>query len=478
VLVEDGEIMRISIIGAGYVGLVTGACLAEKGHEVVCVDVDEGKVAAVNSAASPMHERGLDELLRRNVGSRLRATGDLRRAVFDTDLSIIAVGTPVTDGKMDVEPICAAVSEIGAALREKADYHVVAVKSTVVPGTTSEVLLPILENTSDKRAGVDFGVGVNPEFLREGHAVHDFMDPDRIVLGGIDGRTIQALEDLHACFDGVEVIRTNPTTAEAIKYASNALLATMVSFANEIGNLCAELGDVDAMTVMRGVHLSRNLSVPLGGLAPISSYLVPGCGFGGSCLPKDVAALVAHGRRHGRRMALLEAVLEVNAGQPREVITLLGRHLSSLDQARVAVLGLAFKPDTDDVRDSPALRVIELLLEEGADVQVYDPVVTEVSVKDTRFRSCSDLVEAVRDVEAVVLVTRWSDFEALPDILAELDPQPMVIDGRRMLDPESVERYDGIGNGASARDRGALRGAAAPATREVGHLLGRSLGED
>jgi UDPglucose 6-dehydrogenase len=478
VLVEDGEIMRISIIGAGYVGLVTGACLAEKGHQVVCVDVDDRKVAAVNSAASPIYERGLDELLQRNVGSRLRATGDLPRAVFDTDLSIIAVGTPVSEGEVDVEPIYAAVSEIGAALREKADYHVVAVKSTVVPGTTSEVLLPILENTSDKRAGVDFGVGVNPEFLREGHAVHDFMDPDRIVLGGIDGRTIQALEDLHACFDGVELIRTNPTTAEAIKYASNALLATMVSFANEIGNLCAELGDVDAMTVMRGVHLSRNLSAPLGGLAPISSYLVPGCGFGGSCLPKDVAALVAHGRRHGQRMALLEAVLEVNANQPREVITLLERHLPTLNKARIAVLGLAFKPDTDDVRDSPALRVIELLLEEGADVQVYDPVVTEVSVKDTRFRSCSDLVEAVRDVEAVVLVTRWSDFEALPDILAELDPQPMVIDGRRMLDPESVERYDGIGNGASARDRGALRGAADPATREMGHLLGRSLGED
>jgi UDPglucose 6-dehydrogenase len=455
--------MRVSIIGAGYVGLVTGACLAEKGHEVVCVDVDGGKVAAVNSAASPMHERGLDELLRRNVGSRLRATSDLRRAVFDTDLSIIAVGTPVTDGKMDAEPICAAVSEIGAALREKADYHVVAVKSTVVPGTTSEVLLPILENTSDKRAGVDFGVGVNPEFLREGHAVHDFMTPDRIVLGGIDGRTITALEDLYACFDGVELIRTNPTTAEAIKYASNALLATMVSFANEIGNLCAALGDVDAMTVMRGVHLSRNLSVAPGTLAPITSYLVPGCGFGGSCLPKDVTALVAHGRRHGQRMALLEAVLEVNANQPREVITLLERNLPALEKARIAVLGLAFKPDTDDTRDSPALRVIELLLEEGASVQVYDPVVPEVAVKAHRFRSCADLLEAVCDVEAVVLVTRWKDFEAVPDLLAGLDPQPVVIDGRRMLDRESVERYDGIGYGGLTAAREKVRGDREPA---------------
>jgi UDPglucose 6-dehydrogenase len=466
--------MRVSIIGAGYVGLVTGACLAEKGHEVVCVDVDEGKVAAVNSAASPMHERGLDELLRRNVGSRLRATSDLRRAVLDTDLSIIAVGTPVTDGKMDVEPICAAVSEIGSALREKAGYHVVAVKSTVVPGTTVEVLLPTLEETSDKSAGVDFGVGVNPEFLREGRAVHDFMVPDRIVLGGIDGRTIAALEDLYACFDGVELIRTNPTTAEAIKSASNALLATMVSFANEIGNLCAALGDVDAITVMRGVHLSRNLSVAPGTVAPITSYLMPGCGFGGSCLPKDVTALVAHGQRHGQRMALLEAVLEVNANQPQEVITLLRRNLPALDKARIAVLGLAFKPDTDDTRDSPALRVIELLLEEGASIQVYDPVVPEVAVKAHRFRSCADLLEAVCDVEAVVLVTRWKDFEAVPDLLAGLDPQPVVIDGRRMLDRESVERYDGIGYGGltAAREKvrggsraGGLRGGPRPGQR-------------
>jgi UDPglucose 6-dehydrogenase len=444
----------------------------------VCVDVDERKVAAVNSATSPIYERGLDELLRQNVGSRLRATSDLPRAVLDTDLSIIAVGTRGSDGEADHEPIYAAVSEIGAALREKGDYHVVAIKSTVVPRTTSELLLPILEEASDKKAGVDFGVGVNPEFLREGHAVDDFMTPDRIVLGGIDGRTIQALEELYASFDGVELIRTNPTTAEAIKYGSNALLATMVSFANEIGNLCAALGDVDAMTVMRGVHLSRNLSVAPGSFAPITSYLVPGCGFGGSCLPKDVAALVAHGRRHGQRMALLEAVLEVNANQPREVITLLERHLPTLNKARIAVLGLAFKPDTDDVRDSPALRVIELLLEEGAAVKVYDPVVPEVEVNASRFRSCSDLLEAVSDVEAVVLVTRWKHFEAVPDLVAGLDPQPVVIDGRRMLDPESVERYDGIGNGVSALGRVEVRGNPEPAATEVVHdMLGPALEE-
>lgn len=456
--------MRVSIIGAGYVGLVTGACLAEKGHEVVCVDVDERKVAAVNSADSPIYEEGLDELLRRNVGSRLRATSDLSRAVSETDLSIVAVGTPVTDGVMDVGPVYATASEIGAALRQKAGYHVVAVKSTVVPGTTVENLLPVLEETSAKKAGVDFGVGANPEFLREGRAVHDFMSPDRIIIGGIDRRTIQALEDLYACFDGVELIRTNPTTAEAIKYASNAMLATMVSFANEIGNLCASLDDVDAMTVMRGVHLSRNLSMASGSVAPISSYLVPGCGFGGSCLPKDVAALVAHGRRHGQEMALLEAVLEVNAKQPREVIRLLARHLPALDEARVAVLGLAFKPDTDDVRESPALRVIELLLEEGAAVKVYDPVVPEVQVKSSRFRSCTDLFEAVRDVEAIVIVTRWNEFESVPEVVAGLDPQPVVIDGRRMLDPQSVERYDGIGHGASSQDE--VRGKSERASRD------------
>jgi UDPglucose 6-dehydrogenase len=446
--------MRVSVIGAGYVGLVTGACLAEKGHQVVCVDVDERKVAAVNSGVSPIYERGLDELLRRNVGVQLRATTDLPQAVLDTDLSILAVGTPVRVGEPDLEPIYKAVSAIGAALGGKADYHVVAVKSTVVPGTTAERLLPILEETSHKRAGVEFGLGVNPEFLREGDAVHDFMSPDRIVLGGFDEQTLQALEGLYACFDGVELIRTNPTTAEAIKYASNALVATMISFANEIGNLCTSLGDVDAMTVMRGVHLSRNLSVAPGSVAPISSYLIPGCGFGGSCLPKDLAALISHGHEKGRRMALLEAVLEVNANQPREVITLLRRHFPALGETRVAVLGLAFKPDTDDTRDSPALQIIDLLLEEEVAVKVYDPVVPEVEVKARSFRSCTDLLQAVRDVEAVVIVTRWKEFEAVPDILAGLSPQPVVIDGRRMLDPLSVEHYDGIGHGSSEPRRG------------------------
>jgi UDPglucose 6-dehydrogenase len=444
--------MRISIVGAGYVGLVTGACLAEKGHEVVCVDVDARKVEAINAAVSPIFELGLDELLSRNVGSRLRATSDLSCAVAETDVSIVAVGTPVVDGEPDLGPIHAAASKIGATLTTKNDYHVVAVKSTIVPGTTLDVVLPVLEETSEKKAGPDFGVGVNPEFLREGHAVDDFMSPDRIVLGGIDDRTIRVLQELYASFDGVELITTNPTTAEAIKYASNALLATMVSFSNEIGNLCAALEEVDAMSVMQGVHLSRNLTVA-GTIAPIASYLVPGCGFGGSCLPKDVAALVAHGRRHGRRMPLLEAALQVNADQPREVIRLLGRHLPALDQARVAVLGLAFKPDTDDVRESPSLRVIELLLEEGAIVQVYDPVVPEIEVNGIRFRSRSDLLEAVRDVEALVLLTRWKQFEAVPDFVARLDSPPVVIDGRRMLDPQSVERYDGIGRGVLSRFR-------------------------
>lgn len=442
--------MPISIIGAGYVGLVTGACLAEKGHRVVCVDVDEDKVAAIESGVSPIYEQGLDELLVRNAGSRLRATSDLTGAVLETDVSIIAVGTPVRDGEIDLGPIRGAASEIGRALRDKSDYHVVLVKSTVVPGTTVDVVLPLLEQFSGKKAGVDFGVGANPEFLREGRAVDDFMLPDRIVLGAIDERTIEALDGVYACFDGVELVRTNPTTAEAIKYASNALLATMVSFANEIGNLCSSLADVDAMTVMRGVHLSRNLRHESGDAAPISSYLVPGCGFGGSCLPKDVAALVGHGRRHGRRMALLEAVLEVNAKQPREVLTLLERHLPTLDGTRVAVLGLAFKPDTDDVRDSPALRVIELLLDEGAVIKVYDPVVPEIEVNGTRFVSCGDLLEAMQDVEGVVLVTRWSQFEEVPLVVAGLDPQPVVIDGRRMLDRQSVERYEGIGNGVSS----------------------------
>jgi UDPglucose 6-dehydrogenase len=435
--------MRVSVIGAGYVGLVTGACLAELGHQVVCADRDEAKVLGIEQARPTLFEPGLDELLVRNVGSRLRATTDVREAVLATDMSLLAVGTPLRDGEIDLAFVEAAAEEIGRALRDKHEYHVVAVKSTVVPGTTDEVVTPTLERASSKRAGFDFGVGVNPEFLTEGQAVDDFMSPDRIVLGGRDGRTLSELGRLYDVFPAVRTLSTTNRTAEMIKYASNALLATMISFANEIGNLCARIDGVDVVDVMAGVHASRYLTPNgSGGVAPIASFLEAGCGFGGSCLPKDVRALIARGGQTGRSLEVLEAVMRVNERQPDEVIDLLKREYASLDGLRVTVLGIAFKPGTDDTRDSPALPVIERLRAEGASITLYDPV-ARAELDDVAL--APDLRAAITSADAIVLVTRWPQFEALPELLAGRDPQPLVVDGRRMLDKRTIARYAGIG---------------------------------
>jgi UDPglucose 6-dehydrogenase len=443
---------RVSVIGTGYVGLVSGVCLADKGHTVICVDVDPQKVDRINRGDPPIYERDLEPLLRRNVGHRLTATTDLRAAVLGTDLSLIAVGTPFDGAEIDLGFIRQASRQVGEALAEKSDYHVVVVKSTVVPGTTEEVVLPELEAGSGRKAGRDFGLGMNPEFLREGEAVDDFMNPDRIVLGGIDERSIAAQEELYAVFEGVDVVRTSTRTAEMIKYAANSLLATLISFSNEVGNLCARLGGIDVVDVMRGVHLDKRFSpiLPDGRrITPgFTTYLAAGCGFGGSCFPKDVKALIAHGQRAGAPMRILDAVMSVNGAQPDEIFRLLDKHFPSLEGVRTAVLGLAFKPGTDDIRESPSLPVVRSLEARGAFVKAFDPVArneAERSLNGHNLEFCDTLEECVEGVDAVILMTGWEEFAALPLLLADRNPQPVVVDGRRMLDPTRVPRYEGIG---------------------------------
>jgi UDPglucose 6-dehydrogenase len=442
--------MRISIVGTGYVGLVTGVCLAAQGHQVACIDLDRRKVDRINAAEAPIHETGLPELLQRHAGKGLRASTDLKQEVLDSEITFIAVGTPAAAGEIDLRFIEGAATQTGEALRASRRYHTVVVKSTVIPGTTAGTVREHLERASGKRAGEDFGLGMNPEFLTEGTAVADFMHPDRLVLGGIDSRTHETLSAVYAGFEEcVPRILTNTQTAEMIKYASNAVLATMISFSNEIARLCCAVGGVDAVDVMRGVHAAAYFTSRRGAdtvVAPITAFLSPGCGFGGSCLPKDVTALIGQGKTCNVQLPLLQSVLDINRGQPDEMLRLVSKHYPSLRDVSVAVLGIAFKPDTDDIRESPAFPIIRRLREAGARIAAYDPVARPADHPDMQgVHLAASLSEAVDSAAVVLLITRWPQFDGLAAIIEGRAPQPLIVDGRRMLHPGSFARYEGIG---------------------------------
>lgn len=444
--------MKISVVGTGYVGLVSGVCLAEKGHDVICVDIDADKVARINAAESPIHEQGLDDLLGNNVGKRLTATTDLGDAINRSELTMIAVGTPFDGSSIDTSYIEAASRAIGEALRDKTEFHTVVVKSTVVPGTTDDVVLPILASASGKQVGRDFGVSMNPEFLREGAAVGDFMEPDRIVYGGTDERTLSGMDELYSVFPAADKLRTTNKTAEMIKYTTNSLLATLISFSNEIGNLCDGLGEIDVVEVMKGVHVDRRLSPILADgervVPAITTYLEAGCGFGGSCFPKDVNALIAHGKAAGQRMDILSSVVDTNRRQPLRLVDLLQKHFDTLSGKKVAILGLAFKPGTDDMRESPALAVIDALHAENATIHAWDPVAIDEARRrlgHLPIHFAGSMAEAVDGSDAVVVITSWPEFVDLPALVSRMSPPPVVVDGRRMLEPGSVPIYEGIG---------------------------------
>jgi len=444
--------MNISIVGTGYVGLVSGTCLAEKGHNVICVDKDSEKVRMINNSQSPIYEKGLDELLQKNVLKNLRATNDLEFAVENTDITFVVVGTPYNGSDIDLTYIKDVSVQIGKVLKHKNKYHLVVIKSTVTPGTTDEVVLPILEQSSLKKAGIDFGLSMNPEFLREGEAINDFMNPDRIVIGGIDKRSMKILDEVYKSFEGVDKLYVNNKTAEMIKYTANSLLATMISFSNEIGNLCSSLGDIDALDVMRGVQLDRRLSPILDNgdrVYPLfNQYLKAGCGFGGSCFPKDLKALISHGEKKGNNMVLLKSVVEINHNQPFQIINIIKMHFKKIEGLKVALLGLAFKPGTDDIRESPSITILNWLIMNKAIISVYDPVAMDNTKKiysDSIINFRENLHEAIKDAETVLLLTHWDEFDEIPELIASLKNKPVFIDGRRMIDKNKIENYTGIG---------------------------------
>jgi len=425
--------MKISVIGSGYVGSVTAACFAEAGHEIVCVDIDEKKVEQINAGIPPIYEEGLGDLLRKYAGKKLIATIDYEFAVRETDISFICVGTPsAEDGSIDLSIVRAAATNIGEALAKKKGYHVVVVKSTVVPETTEKFVLPVLEEASGKTAGKDFGVAMNPEFLREGKAVHDFMHPDKIVIGAIDRKSGDLISELYRKFE-CEVIRTNPATAEMIKYANNSLLATKISFANEIGNICKKLG-IDTYEVMAAVGKDFRIS---------PRFLNSGAGFGGSCFPKDVKALIGKAKAIGYSPILLESVIAVNEKQPLLMTEILIRKIGNLAGKKIAVLGLAFKNETDDIRESRAISVIAELLRLGAKISAYDPMAIENMKRVFPTIEYSGKAEdALKGADACLVMTEWDEFRQL-ESESENMKEKIVIDGRRVIEAKNID-YEGL----------------------------------
>jgi len=425
--------MKISIIGTGYVGLITGVCFADLGHDVECVDVVKEKVDSINQGNAPIHEENLDELLGKHVGKGLNATTDLKAAVLDSDITFVCVGTPDKGGMIDLEYVESASSEIGRALEIKDSFHVAVVKSTVSPRTTDSVVIPILEEFSKKSAGGDFGVCVNPEFLREGKAVWDFMNPDRIIIGEYDKRSGDILNNLYSEFN-CPVIRTDLRTAEMIKYASNAFLATKISFINEIANICEKMG-VDVRDVAGGIGLDKRIN---------KHFLNAGIGFGGSCFPKDMSALISEAIKENYNPGLLKAVQDINEKQKIKPVEIMGGiiDLKELKNKKIGVLGLAFKGGTDDVRESPAVSTTKELIRLGAKVRVYDPAAMENAklILGNRVEYCKSTGEALKDAEVCVIATEWSEFGDIYDDITENMEKPVVIDGRRILDPEKAKK--------------------------------------
>lgn len=439
--------MRVVIVGTGYVGLVTGACLASVGHRVACVDSDRDRAVRVARGETPIVEDGLPELVREGVASgALTATDDLEAAADGAEVAMICVGTPArADGSPDLSAVEAAARGLGVALKGRGGFPVVAVKSTVPPGTTDTVVRRAVESAGGGRAGEDFGLAMTPEFLSQGTAVRDFLDADRIVVGAFDPRSAGVLEELYRPFPA-PLLTMTPREAEMVKYAANGLQATLISYANQIAAICEAIPGVDHAAVMRAVHLDRMLDGPGGGRAGATRFLMGGIGFGGSCFPKDLLALAAQARSLGVPAPVIEAATAVNAGRVDTVARRLEAAIGTLAGRRLTVLGLAFKPGTDDLRESPGLRLARRLAGCGAEVTVHDPLpivrqrARGLLPPDIAIADSADA--ALAGAEAAVIATAWRDYRDWDwTTFAARMARPLVYDGRLLLDGLDLPRW-------------------------------------
>ena len=421
--------MKIAVVGTGYVGLVLGACLAENGNSVICVDKDADKIGTLKAGKMPIYEPGLEELVRRNEQEeRLTFTTDLPDAVQASEIVFIAVGTPQgEDGAADLQHVLAVAREVGRSMTR---YTVIVDKSTVPVGTAKKVYDVVASQTNQP-----FSVVSNPEFLKQGAAIEDFMKPDRVVVGTEPGdqRASEIMQELYAPFTrtGAPILMMDTASAELCKYAANSLLAARISFMNEIANVC-ELVGADVDQVRRGIGSDPRIG---------ASFLFPGVGYGGSCFPKDVKALVRSAEDRGYDFRILRAVEDVNASQKHRLVDKMERHFKDLKGRTIALWGLAFKPRTDDMREAPAIPIINGLLERGAEVRAYDPAAAPVASKlfNGRIALCEKSYDALNGADALAIVTEWNEFRE-PDFekMRSLLRAPVVFDGRNIYSPEHM----------------------------------------
>jgi UDPglucose 6-dehydrogenase len=445
---------RIAILGTGYVGLVAAAVFADRGFQVLTSSQDEKKVKQINRGKAPFYEKDLDPLVKKTTkAGTLKAVHGRREAVLSSDILFIAVGTPsLMSGEADLRLIKDTAQAIGTALKEKDDYTLVVTRSTVVPSTTRHLVLPLLEQHSGKKAGKDFGVCMSPEFLRQGAAVQDTQAPDSVVIGELDKRSGDTLEAFSREVyegQGVPVLRMNLESAELVKYGRNTFLAMNISYVNELARLAETITGVDIGQVVSGIGADWRIN---------PAFLNAGCGYGGSCFPKDVKALISFARTRGVEPQLLEAVEEVNEQQAAHMVAIARQEMSgTLKGKRIALLGLSFKPGTDDMREAPSIKIANHLYAHEAEIVAYDPK----AIPNARKRFIGDTIkieyadsieECLKDAECCMILTEWEDFKSLSaDIFNRCMKRSFVIDGRRVFDEsirESVDIYRAIGLGA------------------------------
>lgn len=428
--------MNIAIIGTGYVGLVSGACFSEMGNNVTCIDVDENKINKLKNGIIPIYEPELDGLVSRNINAgRLRFATDLASCIKDVEIVFSAVGTPPDeDGSADLRYVLEVARTVGRNIDK---YLVLVTKSTVPVGTAQKVKTVIQEELDKRKINIEFDVVSNPEFLKEGSAINDFMKPDRVVIGVESDRAKEVMTRLYRpmLINSFRVIFMDIASAEMTKYAANSMLATRISFMNDIANLC-ELVGADINMVRKGIGADARIG---------SKFLYAGCGYGGSCFPKDVKALIKTAKQYGYNMKVLKAVEDVNENQKTILYDKLLKHFDGKLTAKIiSIWGLSFKPETDDIRESPAIVLIHLLLKAGCLIRVYDPVAMSECKKimGDVVTYCIDKYECVVDADALLVVTEWKEFR-IPswDILNKVMNTPLIIDGRNIYDKQEMKEY-------------------------------------